>query len=250
MSKNTFYFPHDYHARHDPKLQKLFLKYGYEGIGVYWCLIEMLYEQDGYLSLEDIPLYAGQQQTLCERIASIINDFGLFKVQGGRFWSESCLLRLEGINQRSQKASKSAMIRWESITNAMPMHSEGNAIKKEKKERKENIYSAFYSKLLEIWNNHKIIQHRYLTDSCRGHINSRLENGYTEKDILQAIKNYAHILSEPRYYWKYRWTLDEFLVRGLDKFMDLETAKQNYLDKNYKPEKTPEELKLDEELHK
>jgi hypothetical protein len=46
--KKTFYFPHDYHARHDPKLEKAYLKHGHIAWGIYWHLIEMLYEQGGY----------------------------------------------------------------------------------------------------------------------------------------------------------------------------------------------------------
>ena len=33
------YFPHDYGARNDPKLAKLQMDMGYEGVGMYWSLV-------------------------------------------------------------------------------------------------------------------------------------------------------------------------------------------------------------------
>lgn len=131
--KKTFYFPHDYHSRHDPKLEKLFLTLGYEGLGIYWCVVEMLYEQGGYLKLSDLILHAKSNLTLCERIASVVNDYGLFLHDKDRFWSKSCLDRLSTMESKSRKASESAYKRWGGNANAMPMHSEGNAIKKERK---------------------------------------------------------------------------------------------------------------------
>lgn len=50
MAKDTFYFSHDYNARNDPKILELRSEYGMEGVGIYWCLIETLAEQEnGYI---------------------------------------------------------------------------------------------------------------------------------------------------------------------------------------------------------
>ena len=53
MKKVNNYFSHDYHARDDIKLKKLRMSMKMEGIGIYWCIIEFLYENDGYLTLDD-----------------------------------------------------------------------------------------------------------------------------------------------------------------------------------------------------
>ncbi len=45
----SLYFSHDYNANSDPKILKLLVKYGYEGYGIYWRILEYLYSQDGYL---------------------------------------------------------------------------------------------------------------------------------------------------------------------------------------------------------
>ena len=139
MSRETFYFSHDYNARNDPKLQKVLMKLGQEGKGVYWDLIEMLYEQGGYLLLSDCDSYAFQLRTQCDCITKLINgDFELFKKDDEKFWSESVLKRLSIRDDKSNKARQSAFARWNDA-NAMRTQSDGNAIKERKgKENKEN----------------------------------------------------------------------------------------------------------------
>ena len=41
------YFPHDYGAR--SKLVDVRKDYGLEGLGFYWCVIEILHEEGGYI---------------------------------------------------------------------------------------------------------------------------------------------------------------------------------------------------------
>jgi len=151
------YFPHDYGARTDPKLQKVLMTLGHEGKSVYWDLVEMLYEQGGYLLLSECESYAFALRTSCDCIAKLIHDYSLFQFNDTRFWSESILSRLNLRNTKSETAKKSAFRRWNSIdnkqdnANALQTQCEGNAIKvkeskekerskevkKEKKERKE-----------------------------------------------------------------------------------------------------------------
>lgn len=153
MAKESFYFSHDYGSRNDPKLVKVLMKLKQEGKGVYWDLIEMLYEQGGYLLLSDCDSYAFALHTSEECITSLINDFGLFENDGVRFWSNSVLERMKQRNTKSEKAKESALKRWNKgdsnanalKNNANALHSQSapNAIKeskgKESKEKEEEI---------------------------------------------------------------------------------------------------------------
>lgn len=85
-----------------------------------------------------------------------------------------------------------------------------------------------YKEIYIVWNNSNIIKHNKLTDEFKRAINTALRD-YSEDDIEQAIKNYAEILKGEQYYFKYKWTLKDFLKRGLTKFLDLDIAKSNYL---------------------
>ena len=111
MKKNTFYFSHDYNARSDPKLIKLSMKFGMEGIGIYWCVIEMLYENNGTMDY-DLEMISYNLHSDINIVKSIIEEFDLFIVNNGKFYSKSCVERLELRNSKSVKASDSAKSRW------------------------------------------------------------------------------------------------------------------------------------------
>lgn len=53
MSKDAYWFPHDSNARSDPKMLRLRMVGGVEGVGFYWCIIELLREQDNYKATSD-----------------------------------------------------------------------------------------------------------------------------------------------------------------------------------------------------
>jgi hypothetical protein len=145
MAKEAFYFSHDYGARNDPKLQKVLMKLGQEGKGVYWDLVEMLFEEGGKLLLSECDGYAFALRTNESCIAKLINDFGLFCKDATYFWSDSVNRRIYERDAKSEKARQSALNRWNNANalktnaNALRQVCEGNAIKERKgKEKKVN----------------------------------------------------------------------------------------------------------------
>jgi len=94
--KNSYYFPHDYHARHDPKLEKLRMEIGPVGDGVFWDLVEMLYEEGGYLPKKDIPIFAKMLNTTAEIVERVVSE--IFLTKNGKFYNKSLLDRLTHIN--------------------------------------------------------------------------------------------------------------------------------------------------------
>jgi uncharacterized protein YdaU (DUF1376 family) len=136
---DTFYFSHDYNTRSDEKIKKLIYEHGFEGYGLYWAIIEELYQNANAMRFE-CERIAYELRTDKERIASIINDFDLFVVDGEFFHSTSIEKRLKMRIEKSRKASESAKARW-SNANAKRTHSERNAIKESKgKENKGNVF--------------------------------------------------------------------------------------------------------------
>lgn len=51
--KEAYYFSHDSNATRDPKIIKLLSKYKWSGYGMFWAIVEMLYEQNGKIHFED-----------------------------------------------------------------------------------------------------------------------------------------------------------------------------------------------------
>ena len=141
MSKeNTFYFSHDYNTRSDMKIQRLITKKGYLGYGLFWALIENLYNNANALPLE-YDVIAFDLRTDEDTIKCLINDFDLFIIKDGYFGSNSVQRRLDERNLKSEKARESALNRWKKPkedASALPTQSDSNAIKESKvKERKE-----------------------------------------------------------------------------------------------------------------
>lgn len=93
----------------------------------------------------------------------------------------------------------------------------------------KNIYISVF----EHWNSKGIIRHRKLTSKMETKIRTALKT-YTEDEIKEIIDTYAEIVLDDKYYFKYKWTLDEFLQRGLTKFENREIAKQNHLRDKFK----------------
>lgn len=110
--KDTFYFQHDYNARNDPKLQDMLIDLGVEGIGVFWCIIEQLYEQGGKLPLRSCKSIAFALHVDCNKVESLVHDYGLFKNDGVNMWSDSVLKRLDKRKDISDKRKQAAIARW------------------------------------------------------------------------------------------------------------------------------------------
>jgi hypothetical protein len=138
MNKNTFYFSHDYNARNDEKIKELIFKHGMSGYGIYWSIIEELYQNANALLL-NYERIAFELRTECELVKSVINEFNLFIINDKNFSSLSVEKRLNERSLKSEKARLSADKRW-SNANAMQSHSEGNAIKERKVKEKRVIY--------------------------------------------------------------------------------------------------------------
>jgi len=137
------YFSHDYDAREDEKIQNLIFKYGMEGYGIFWSIVELLYKNDGYMQ-SDYPRIAFALHSYRDIIESVINDFDLFKMHDDSFTSTSVLHRIKLRKGKSTTARKAAKIRWgkekANNANALQTQSDSNAIKKRKvKKSKVNI---------------------------------------------------------------------------------------------------------------
>ena len=111
------------------------MKHWVAGIWIYWCIVEMLYEEWWVLMLSECERIAFELRTSCDVVNSIINDYDLFRNDGTWFYSKSILDRLEQRNEKSAKARASAEKRWKDKwidANALRTQSDGNAIKERK----------------------------------------------------------------------------------------------------------------------
>lgn len=137
--KDAYYFSHDSNARNDHKCLKLRRVLGMEGYGIFWVLVEMLRDAADYkLPLSVVPDIAYESRVSEEKILAVINNFELFEVDNGEFFSLRLIRSMEKMQLKSNKNRQNALKRWNNAT-ALQTHSERNALKESKgKETKEN----------------------------------------------------------------------------------------------------------------
>lgn len=146
MAKDTFYFSHDYNTRTDIKIKKLIQKHGYVGYGIFWAIVEDLYNNANALPADYVSIAYDLREDE-SLIISIINDFDLFIIDNEIISSESVERRLILRGAKTDAARAAALARWEkerekkilndanalnNDANAMQTECKGNAIKESK----------------------------------------------------------------------------------------------------------------------
>lgn len=118
--KDAYYFSHDSNARNDEKILMLRSEYGWEGYGIYWVLVEMMFEssETGLYHSKIKGIAAGHSIdiTLLENVINTCITENLFVSDKVMFWSESLRRRKEKyltIKQKKSEAGKKGMAkRW------------------------------------------------------------------------------------------------------------------------------------------
>ena len=197
MAKDTFYFSHDYNARNDIKIKKLLSKHGYLGYGIFWAIIEDLYNNTNVLRL-DYDTISFDLRCEISIVKSIINDFDLFVIDGDIFGSTSVERRLEERNEKSEKARQSVLKRWskkEIDTNVLQTNNDSNTIK-ESKGKENNIKGLHFFKNSIIFDKNifkqtfpdwSIEKLKYYYESANDYSESK---GKMYKDWIAAIRSW------------------------------------------------------------
>lgn len=137
--KDAYYFSHDTNARNDEKMMELRAEYDIAGIGMFWCLIEMMAESPSYeLSLSRIGGIAMALGVKKDEMLSFITScctepIMLFKWNEEAVWSESLKRRMNIKEQKRQQkvdaGKKGAESRWKDST-AITQHGKGKETEK------------------------------------------------------------------------------------------------------------------------
>ena len=93
---------------------------------------------------------------------------------------------------------------------------------------KKASHDVDVKRVFETWNDCKVIVHQKLTAEMETAIVKVVKDNDMDV-VISGIKCYAGILHNPAARFTWKWTLRDFLVRGLGKFIDRESAEQNYL---------------------
>ena len=137
------YFNHDSNARHDYRVMKMRAKLGMESYGIFWALLEMLFTEENKICIDDYDTLAFGLQCDSKILKKVIEDFDLFVIEDGCFYSKRLNKQIESINSKSAKAKENASKRWNNA-NAKDSHSQRNASRVEVKADKSKVKKSNY----------------------------------------------------------------------------------------------------------
>tara|TARA_R110002020_G_scaffold298155_1_gene513889 strand:- start:75 stop:650 length:576 start_codon:yes stop_codon:yes gene_type:complete len=106
------YFNHDSSARLDIRVIKLRSSLSYEGYGLFWAILELLFTEENKLSVDDYSTIAFGLQCDPVILKQVIEDFDLFVIEDGYFYSKRLNTQIQEINSKSIKAKENANKRW------------------------------------------------------------------------------------------------------------------------------------------
>ncbi len=100
---------------------------------------------------------------------------------------------------------------------------------------KDNIDRYIYNLLFCFWNEQKIIVHRKPNRDIKTALKKALKD-YEIEDIIDAFFNYSAVVKSKKHYFSHKWTLKDFINRGLPKFVNEADPLNNFLDDKFKDE--------------
>jgi len=253
MKKDAYYFPHFCNARHDRKLKRVQKELGIEGYGIYFMLLEVLRDQDGFkYPLEDIDLLSDEFGTSEQKANAVICNYKLFELdEDNMFFSvklnEYMTPYLTMKEQRRQAGIKSGEARRKKALS----NSRSTGVQRELKEneqskvKKSKVYSdeiknftgSFQDHVLKSHNNKAPKITESLLQNCNDTIEKliRLDNfelNYIIDSLRWAVKDdfwNAQVLSLA--------SLRKKSNNGLTKFQNIANAYDNSLPEQPKEKK-------------
>lgn len=110
MSKATNWFKHDFNARNDEKLLLLSLEFGFAVKGLFWDIVEKMYESgDGSFSVSDLKLMAILNKTDYEITEKMFFEFvnhNLFFEFESKFYSQNVINQIEAKTKHKMEVSE------------------------------------------------------------------------------------------------------------------------------------------------
>ena len=114
--KELPYITHDFGARNDPKLMDLQMEMGGQGLGIFWCLVEMLWENGGTIPANYKSIAFALRWCKPAEVEKVVTGYGLFEVSDGAISSHSATARINEMRTRfgarSESSRKANEARW------------------------------------------------------------------------------------------------------------------------------------------
>jgi len=191
------YYLHDSNSFSDEKITELFMEYGYEGLGLFYSLLEKLASQEKPIKTEVLKsqLKVGKKLTRCWNAMETI---GLIHSNNGETFSMRMMDYCETYKKKNQESAKRTSewrknqkdtkndTHYESIRNA-PKEKESKTIEYNLKEREPPPKpQRFYLEIEEI--------EEYLKSEQEWKDVISLQNGITSEEVNKSITQFITVL--------------------------------------------------------
>ncbi len=227
MTKESFYFSHDFNSRNDEKILKIRTKFkNAEGYGIFWMVAEAMAESsDGSIDSQAMAELSFSFNLPTQLLTDFINygiEIGLFIKSEDRITSKRIQDHKHFRKGLSDAGKEGAARRWPSHSQAIatPMLKKGKEKKRKEIKRKENssmAYVAFEQATLTAWNQFcskfpALSSIKELSDKRRDKLKVRFEK-QSFKDfnsILTAFEQQRFLFGENERKWRasFDWLIE------------------------------------------
>lgn len=176
--KMRLFFSHDASASRDEKILEMKMDYGARGYGLYWEIVEYLFEQGG--TAKYIPKMVSMAinedvRAVKKFLKDCIEIYGLFNTDGEYFWSNRLRSELDRIEDLSTKRSKAASRKYEKDKDK-PLR---------KEDLNENILKEDGCNCIT---NAEQLQNNWTAKEKKEHNNKIIKNTSGTKDVSEVIE--------------------------------------------------------------
>lgn len=99
------YYLHDTNSRNDEKITLIFIKYGYEGVGLFYCILEVLAAQEKPISENVLKAQLGIRKKL-EKVLRFMYEIEILSIKNGEVFNENILNFSEKYQIKKEKDRK------------------------------------------------------------------------------------------------------------------------------------------------
>ena len=163
------YYLHDSNARNDEKVTLLFIEFGYEGLGLFYCILEVLSSQEKPVSEKVLKAQLNIKKRL-EKQLHFMYEIGVLSVKNGDVFNENILNFSEKYQIKKQKTrerisewrekqiDKENVTCYKSVRNS-PKVKESKVKESKVNKKREIIFPFTSNEFINIWNLWKEYKH-------------------------------------------------------------------------------------------
>ena len=221
------YFLHDTNARNDEKVTLLFINFGYEGLGLFYSILEILGSQEKPVN----ELVLKSQLKIGKRLEKHLNfmyKIEILSLKNGDVFNENLLNFSEKYQIKKEKTRKKVS-EWRekqtdtnTVTSYVPESNQPKVKESKVKESKVNKDAKIDFDFLKLFNETANREFKVLDEKTKRQLKARLKEGFTVADFETAIKN---CLTDKYHIENPQYLTPEFITRAdkLQKYLNAST---------------------------